>query len=90
MRKTRNIDQNNDLCEKPNEDFILEQLNNNSDERSMEIFRKLAFLKLLDASKRYHLEKLQGKGLEELEKARKTVSGLYSDYKQAKYWTEAK
>lgn len=71
------------------EDYIAEQLKSEDiDGSSVEILRKLAFLRLVDASKKYHTEKMQGKAPEVLEETKKTVSKTYSDYKRVKSWTE--
>ncbi len=91
MREYENI--NNNFSEKigscKDVDFIFEQLKNeNTDKSSMEILKKLAFLRLVDASKKYHMEKMQGKDSATLEKTQKLVSQLYFDYKRVKNWTE--
>ena len=53
-------------------------------------FRKLAFYKLLEASKKHRLQKIQGKNEDILEKTKQEASKLYSDYNRAKNLTTAR
>lgn len=74
------------------EEFISKNQNENlnMDKNSIDILRKLAFLKLIDASKKYYVKKIQGKDIESLNKTKEAALKLYSDYKNIKRWTENK
>jgi len=82
-----NCNDKNEYCESRSDEDVFEQLKNeNMDSSSMDILRKLAFLKLVDASKKYHLDKLQGRDADALEKSKQIISKLYADYERVKNW----
>ncbi len=87
----KNCDKKTQSCPEPGGQELLEHLKNNGmDGRSIDIMRKLAFLRLVEASKRHHMEKIQGKDPAVLEKTGKTVSDFYSDYKNLKNWAQTR
>jgi hypothetical protein len=50
------------------------------DKNSIDFMRKFAFFRLANASKKYHIEKVYGKNLTGLQKTKKFIAKLYSNY----------